>query len=71
MWTNTITCVVCAATGTPRDIHATGWRLAPSRPGGYTCSKSCDDLVVAYDAEQKRLRDEAKKLRKAANLPKD
>jgi len=53
-------CVVCGKHGKPGDT-ANGWRLAPNRPGGYTCGKICDDVVVAYDEEQKELKKKRKK----------
>lgn len=58
---NTIVCLVCGKQGEPKDVHATGWRLAPNRVGGYTCSIPCDDVIVAYDEAKKA---EAKALKK-------
>lgn len=47
-----ITCLVCGKEGQSGDTSK-GWRLAPNRIGGYTCSLPCDAEVVAYDKAQK------------------
>lgn len=59
-----ITCLVCGAVGKRGSCHANGWRLAPNRIGGYTCGKVCDDVIVAYDEEQKAKQKAEKKGKK-------
>lgn len=56
-----ITCLVCKIEGTYTDIGPNGWYLASNRPGGYTCSKTCDDVILAADAEAKAAKKKPKK----------
>jgi hypothetical protein len=58
---NIIVCVVCQKEGMSGDCHSAGWRLAPNRIGGYTCSVVCDDKVVAYDKALKEKNKQGKK----------
>ena len=59
-----ITCLVCGKKGTRGQCHASGWRLAPSRVGGYTCGKVCDDVITTFDEEQKAKQKAEKKRNK-------
>lgn len=59
----TMTCLVCGKVGQRGDTSK-GWRLAPNRIGGYTCSLPCDAEVVAYDDRMKEAAKAAKKANK-------
>jgi hypothetical protein len=61
-----LTCLVCGKLGDPGSVVNHGWRLAPNRVGGYTCSVMCDDVITVYDDRKKA---EAKAV-KAANKQK-
>lgn len=48
---NDIVCLVCHAVAdhSVKSIHRDGFRLAKSRPGGYTCGAACDKVIEDYD----------------------
>lgn len=56
-----IFCLACNKQGQYGDVHGNGWRLAPNRLGGYTCSIPCDNLITAYDEAKKQAEKQAKK----------
>lgn len=65
-----IVCLVCEKEGVHGDVgnppHGKGWFLASNRIGGYTCSKVCDDVILAHDEQKKAEKEAAKKAAKAA-----
>lgn len=63
---NTKTCLVCGITNDD-PVCKGGWMLAPNRVGGYTCSKACDDVILAYDEQKKAEQKAAKKAKKENN----